>query len=109
MGLLIDVFRNAHGVDCTADGVSSKVQGFTLVNVEGPFEPSDTRPAAWLVKGNLPGTCKIVVVEPGSDNRWFMMGGNFGYSCDSRFGAAVEKLTGARLGCPVPIHDRHEG
>lgn len=108
MGLSVDIFRNAHGLDCTNEGVSSKVIGLTLVNVRGPVEPTESRPAAWLVPGNLPGTCKIVVVEPGTDKGWAMMGGNFAYSCDSRFGQAVENMIGVRLGCPVPIHDRYE-
>lgn len=32
---------------------------------------------------------------------WTMMGGNFGYSCDSRYAEIINKL-------PLPIHDRIE-
>lgn len=110
MGLIIGVYRDASGSDCTLNGVSSRHANLTVVNVDGPFEPTPERPACWLVKGNLPGTVKIVVVEPGTDGKWSMMGGNYGGTCDSRFNRAVERITG-QTQCygPVPIHDRYEG
>jgi hypothetical protein len=37
-----------------------------------------------------------------AEERWTMMGGNFGYSCDSRFTSEVSRY-------PLPIHDRIEG
>jgi hypothetical protein len=72
MGLHIDVFRASQGgshIDCTMDGISSKADQLCIVNVPGPCNPSDAIPAAMLVKGNVPGTVKIVpAVKPG--NEW---------------------------------------
>ncbi|MGF6996773.1 hypothetical protein [Paraburkholderia sp. GAS32] len=116
MGLHIDVFRASQGgshIDCTMDGISSKADQLCIVNVPGPFNPSDTIPAAMLVKGNALGTVQIVpAVKPG--NEWIetrrnaCMGGNYGASSDSRFNEAVEKLIGGTFYGAVAIHDRFE-
>lgn len=108
MGLIISVYRPADMGDCTLNGVSSQFDGLTLVNVDGPFDPTPDRPAAWLVRGNLPYTVKIVVEDPATTTRWPMMGGNYGGTSDSRFNEAVQHITGFSMG-PVPIHDRYEG
>lgn len=110
MGLIISIYKDSSSsYDCTNGGVSSRHTSLTLVNVDGPFEPTPERPACWLVKGNVPGSAKIVIAEPGTDQKWSMMGGNYGGTSDSRFNRAVERITG-QLQClgPVPIHDRYE-
>ena len=108
MGLHVQIYRAAHGLDCTRDGVSSKVECLTLVNVPGPFEPTDSAPAAFLIIGNVPGSCKILIGDGSADFGQGMFGGNFAYSCDSRFSKAVQALTGSKVGYPVAIHDRYE-
>lgn len=107
MGLIISVYRPADLGDCTLNGVSGRFASLTLVNVEGPFNPHPERPAAWLVRGNLPYTVKIVVEDPATATRRPMMGGNYGGTPDSRFREAVANITGYDTG-PVPIHDRYE-
>jgi len=109
MGLLISVYRSA-GCDCTNNGVSSRYDQLTLVNVGGPFEPSNTAPAAWLVKHRtMPGVVYIVCEDPATSKRAHMAGGNFGGTSDSRFSSEMAKLTGcANWHGAAKIHDRYE-
>lgn len=109
MGLMVFVYRPANFPDCTNGGVSYRYDTLTLVNVPGPFEPSENAPAAWLVPGNLPKTAKIVVVDPKEEKRWHMFGGNYAGSSDGRFDDALFRLTGGWHQCLAPIHDRYEG
>jgi hypothetical protein len=112
MGLLVSVYQFPLG-DCTNKGISSGVRDLCLVNVDGPFNPSSTAPAAFLVKGNGQGLVKIVPAAKNDEKwqpatGWWMMGGNFGATSDSRFHQAVEAITGSRSYGAVPIHDRME-
>ena len=110
MGLLAFVYRTPDGVDCTNNGLSHQYDRMTIVNVDGPFEPSETAPACWLVKGNNQGTVRIVVEDPHmAKRRHFMMGGNYLSTSDSRLSQAVEEITGEMWYGAIAIHDRHEG
>jgi hypothetical protein len=104
MGLTVNVYKN--GYDCTLNGISSKCNELCLINVDGPFNPNDDKPAALLVPGNLPNTVKIIPANVNQDKTWVMDGGNFAYSSDARFNNAVEKIAGYRGA--VSIHDRIE-
>lgn len=106
MGMLVSVLR-ADGRDCTLGGISSKAREICVLNVEGPFEPSEEHPAALLVMDRV---LRIVPADANGQptKSWTMMGGNFAHTSDSRFGEAI-----ARLGQPgfygaVAIHDRIE-
>lgn len=121
MGLIVSVFRAADRADCTSGGISSRASRLCLVNVPGPFKPSEECPAAMLMP-NVYGTARIVPcvkAEPVAGGPvnfdgwqaapgWHMMGGNYAFTSDSRFSQAVEALTGARFFGTVPIHDRQE-
>jgi hypothetical protein len=118
MGLIVQIYHGARGTDCTLGGISSRAIALCLVNVDGPFDPSESAPAAMLVKGNLRGTVRIVpavkveissgdmpeYTTPGRP----MMGGNYAATSDSRFSDACEKITGATFYGAVAIHDRYE-
>lgn len=111
MGLLVNVFKTSD-VDCTNNGISSKVHGLCLVNVDGPFTPSKEYPAA-LLETHRAGIVRIVPAGRMPNgwiraNGWWMMGGNFANTSDSRFTNAVEKLTGQCFYGAVAIHDRQE-
>lgn len=105
MGLIVSILKPA-GSNCSAGGVSARYENLTLVNVDGPFEPTADRPAAYLKGGNLPGTAIVVPEE--NTGKWSMMGGCYVATSDSRFGDAVEKIIGARFYGAVPLHDRVE-
>lgn len=114
MGLIVSVYKFPLG-DCTLNGISGgATRDLCLVNVDGPFSPNDTAPAAMLVPGNGPGLVKIVPAILDKNNRysmeagWLMMGGNYAASSDGRFHRAVEKIIGSRSYGAVPIHDRIE-
>lgn len=125
-GLILYFHRDASGIDCTIGGVSSRHAQCVLVGVvdytrseDGKpklrrlpaecrvFAPSDTRPPVWLVAGKhgaddlfiIPG--RVDANEP--DSRWWMMGGNYAATSDSRF----SELCGGNFA--VRVHDRHEG
>lgn len=98
MGLLVSVYRSP-GLDCTNGGVSSTADTLCIVNIDGPFEPSDTHPAARLIRSG--GIARIIPEQPG-EGVGPMFGGHFAATSDSRFSRAVG-FYGA-----VPIHDRWE-
>lgn len=119
MGMLVNVYRSGHfdeagnfcPSDCSMDGISSKADRIMVVNVcEGLFDPEKSKyPLAKLVKGNIPGSAKVVPFGKEWEGKWMMFGGNYAASSDSRWNRAVEEITGARVGGPVAIHDRYEG
>lgn len=106
MGLIVNVLR-ANRADCTNGGISSKFDTLCVVNMDGPFEPSDRAAAVILTNGPY-GTKRL---RPAilSNGKWvedigkmYANGGNFAYTSDSRFSEAVG-FYGA-----VAIHDRTE-
>ena len=106
MGMLINVYRS-EGSDCTNGGVSANHTMLTVINVSGPFKPSDHAPAVKLVKGTFDGCAKIVPVD--LEDRQTMFGGNYGATSDSRFSDALRQVTGYRWpSSAVAIHDRVE-
>ena len=109
MGMTVSVFRWGLG-DCTNNGVSAVAGSLCVVNVPGPFDPSAALPAVELVEG--PGGRGHAILRPVEAKRPGMVGpmsgGNFGYSSDSRFSEAIQKLTGSRHYGAVSIHDRYE-
>jgi hypothetical protein len=109
MGMTVSVFRWDLG-DCTNNGVSAVAGSLCVVNVSGPFNPSPALPAVELVEG--PGGRGHAIIRPVEAKKpgmvGAMFGGNFGYSSDSRFSEAVQKLTGSRHYGAMAIHDRYE-
>jgi hypothetical protein len=111
MGLLVSVYRDSNGIDCTNGGVSSTdIKGLCLINVSGPFNPSDDYPAAVLVVRHFGFGSVLSIVPEENFKGQHMFGGNYASTSDSRFGeAAREMLDGEQywIGA-VPIHDRAE-
>ena len=109
MGLTVNVYRWGLG-DCTNGGASAEVKSICVVNIPGPFNPRPESPAFELVEG--PGGQGHAILRPVEAKKPGMVGpmsgGNFGYSSDSRFSEAVQKLTGSRHYGAVHIHDRYE-
>lgn len=105
MGLIVNIFRSDMQ-DCSNKGISSNHSKFVVVNIDGPFEPTDEMPAVKMVEGNLSGTVKIV---PADVNGRSMMGGTYVGTSDSRFSAKYAEITGDRWGASIaPLHDRFE-
>ena len=105
MGMIADIFRSDMS-DCSNNGISSNFTSVTIVNVEGPFEPTVGRPAVELVKGYVEGTCFVRPVYLGTERP--MMGGTYVATSDSRFHRAVREITGGDFSGAVPFHDRVE-
>ena len=94
----IEVFRGGLG-DCSLNGVSARYDDLELAIPDGPD----------LVDEDDPRLVKVVTrhlfgedyrhIEPyRNEGKWFMSGGNIGYTCDSRFPSRY----------PLIIHDRDE-
>lgn len=102
MGIRVSVYRDASlNSDCTNNGVSGRHTSLTVVNVDGPSEPTPDAPAVLLVPGVL-GGYRIVPAHKSNKDEWVMFGGNYAYTFDSRFRQAIKDHG------PVPIHDRVE-
>lgn len=104
-GLIVEVFKAATGPDCTGGGASSRHAEFVILDdaMPGPFAPTPSRPALRLVRRNLHDGEYIHAVpdEPRpAGAAGPMFGGNFVFSCDSRFRAVTNY--------PIPVHDRYE-
>ena len=114
--LPIDVYRSSRIGDCTNHGVSSKFNELLVACPDGHIVlDSDNLPENFVMVENrrLFGGREIVpTIYPAEVNdkgeivkrggKWYMMGGNYGATSDSRFWRIVEG-NGA-----VAIHDRVE-
>lgn len=115
MGLIINVFRNPLG-DCTNNGVSARHQELVVVNVSGPFDPLHNHEDAVILERTAGGHAGCAALYPAvfAGSRWvkapgwWMMGGNFGHTSDSRFTRVIEDLIGQPFYGAVAIHDRRE-
>jgi hypothetical protein len=112
-GLIVSVLRDGQ-VDCSRGGLTAEHQELTVVNVDGPFGPADDRPAVMLIQG--PGEKSNPVLVPAVKNEagdwqpapgWWMFGGNYAVTGDSRFSEALGRL-GATRGMAPKVHDRIE-
>jgi hypothetical protein len=110
MGLLIWIHRADY------DSVRNVFHGcakITLVDADGPFDPSPDAPAATLATSPYGDPIIIPLDWPPDRPAGPSFGGTFAATSDSRFGAAVVKATGIRTGrhgyyAAVPIHDRFD-
>jgi hypothetical protein len=116
MGLILNVYGHPRG-DFTNGGLSAKHDEVTVVNVDGPFEPTEDRPAVMLVN-HVRDIVSLVPAKKDENGAWVpdrpdglvgpMMGGNYATTSDSRFASAIEKLVGHRFYGAVAVHDRFE-
>jgi hypothetical protein len=106
MGLRVTVLRPAgRSGDCTNGGVTSRYDTLTLINVDGPSDPSPDAPAARLElsRGR---TLRIVPAEVGVN--WSMFGGNYVTGDDRLSRTASRLLECEAFYYPIPVHDRVE-
>lgn len=97
-GLRCDILTDKSTGDCTNNGISSKHDSLILIgkNIPKIFEAEDITQCAKLDFYKNYARCKPIIFK----NKWYMNGGNFLYSCDSRFRDISQY--------PIPIHDRIE-
>ena len=114
--LTLSVLRDARW-DCTNNGISSRFNEILLICLDGGPHKID------LDQGIPENLCYLRCREFGDrrgfsivpadvkedgeivarDGKWYMMGGNFAYTSDSRFSDMLDGMYGA-----VAIHDRAE-
>jgi hypothetical protein len=104
MGILGHIYDSPLG-NCSNGGVSAKHTQVCVVNVDGPFEPTQDAPAVRLIKLS---TGNLVCVPVGLEDKWTMFGGAYVCTSDSRFTGAVERLSCYNHSFPVALHDRVE-
>lgn len=114
--LPINVYRSSRIGDCTNGGISSKYNelliacddGFIDIdpeNVPENFAMVELRrmysgtPIPTIYPADITPEGKVVPRE----GKWWMMGGNYGATSDSRFSRMIGGMYGA-----VAIHDRYE-
>lgn len=96
-----DVFRCNRMADCTNGGISSS---YDSLRIWSDFDVNAPPDAVVIVTDFPCGELERVRAVPawnvrGPGQNWAMFGGNFLYSCDSRFPGG---------GFAIPIHDRFE-
>lgn len=106
MGMNVRVYRDA-SADLEGNTVSKKFDTLCIINVPGPFSPSEDKPAAVLIRQET-GNVILVPQELLDSGKWFTSSGNYAYSSDHRFTDTVETMSGYPYAFPVPIHDRVE-
>lgn len=97
-GLKCDVLVNKFISDSTNDGISSQYNSLYLIGneIDKVTTVSDIREVVYLQFSRGLFYCKPLI----KDSSYYMMGGNFLFSSDSRFRSV--------LNYPIPIHDRVE-
>jgi hypothetical protein len=104
-GIFCDVLKPCHGTDCTANGITSRYTQVLLIGdgVPQAFEARPDTPIVRLVRRDIGDRvyCHVEPIEK-PEGSWNgpMAGGNFIYSCDSRFHAVSHY--------PLSVHDRFE-
>lgn len=107
MGLTAHVYRNPLG-DCTNGGITSKHDGVCIVNVDGPFDPSDDYVAVALTDGPTGNPIFVPLDKNGREMHGGMFGGNYIGGADSRLGEAIMRRFGIEARVALPVHDRFE-
>lgn len=104
-----------------------EAEAMTLVGafgepVQGPFEPTESRPAVMVIWGPSVGGVRSPIAVPAGwseeqgaylvkrgDGVGPMFGGRFIFTSDGRFGEALRPANGRGFGAPpVALHDRWE-
>lgn len=103
--LPVSVYRSNWSGDCTNGGISAHEDRLYLIHDQGFSDvPADDPRVLRLVKRSFPWSdqpylhAEPVTCVSGAGTVGPMFGGNFIYSCDSRFPSKY----------PIPIHDRYE-
>lgn len=100
MGLHVSIYRSDYDTELN---VFYGKKGVTVINVEGPFQPSEDYPAALIKDGYTSGSKIIVPADDWTDKDGAQMsGGTFANSSDSRWSAASLTYNA------ISIHDRRE-
>jgi len=107
-GITALIYRDDLGTDFSNRGISARAMEVTVIGegIDPVFAATDERPAVRLVTNKHFKDETVVHAEPlpptGEAAPWYMFGGTFIYSSDSRFRRAAGHY-GA-----VPLHDRQE-
>lgn len=107
-----EVFKSTYIGDCTNGGASSKYSQLYVVAehvtitdvIEYCSEHNEDINRFFKVDYDFYNSHNYIRIQPiTKGNKWYVMGGNFIHSCDSRFKKFV-----CDCSYPVPIHDRCE-
>jgi hypothetical protein len=99
----VDIYRS--GVDCTNHGVThpERSAGKRVYLITDPADVLNIPKGDHIVlvlHKKMVGDVPYFTAKPLGEKSWCMMGGNFIYTCDSRFREICQY--------PIPVHDRIE-
>lgn len=98
----VDVFVHSSRIDCSLNGVTvTHKEKLVVAAPTGYISEAAVQKHGYVVLEATRNGNDILFKQAGNQ-RWCMFGGNFVYSCDSRFAQAY----GNR---PIRVHDRMEG
>lgn len=101
--LLVFVYRDADGSDCTLNGVTKRFSQLYVPHPEGNYTRADINDPCQILKvipPSFPGCPYRFRPECIDDGKHSMMGGNYVCTSDSRFKE--------EYGAPIAVHDRVE-
>lgn len=122
-GLGLDVYRPATGRDATLNGITSTHTRVTLIgtiDTRGRFTPSPKCARVGLPTEDSPAvalraratSAHLLPVTPdgtpAADPIWFMSGGNYAATTDSRVRDYYRELGMEPIYGAIPVHDRWE-
>lgn len=105
MGLRVSIIGS--GTNHSNGGVSSQASHLTILNIGGPFQPSDDAPAA-EIKTNVFGSAIVVPYHQPDGVVGPMAGGDYVVSSDSRWEEKLREMGQANSYVAIPLHDRFE-
>jgi len=99
----IEVYRNSRNKGCANGGISERFDELLIACEGGNLDiKGDEENLVHVVHRVIYGRDVWHLAPMDSDKKHYMFGGNFGYSCDSRFNE-LHGICGA-----LAIHDRRE-
>ena len=102
MGLHVSIIGKAF-----ENGKGRWISELTITNIDGPFKPSETAPAAILKNGRF-GSVIAVLEDSPEGMVGPMAGGAFITTSDSRFSNKLRDLGLTNTYVAIPLHDRFE-
>ncbi len=108
MGLRAYIYRPTSLGKCANGGISDNHEVVTIINADGPFDPTDDAPAVKIATNSMGNAIIVPADERPQGCVGPMMGGTFVNTSDSRFGEAVRRIGKAQFYGAVPFHDRFE-
>lgn len=99
--IMADILKPGYG-DCSNGGITHRFDHVLIECEDGPIErEEEPENALRLIERKTPAGTFLQLFPLDAEKKWYMFGGCFAYSSDSRF----NRISG---GAPLQIMDRYE-